>query len=616
MGLGASEDVVRRQLRCLEHRGPDAMGVFSSGPGSVGEARLAVVDLVTGDPPVASEQGRVGAVLNGEIYNFKELRRELLAAGHRLTTQGDTEVVAHLAESLGPVELARRLDGMFAFATWDGLRHRLVLGRDRLGKKPLYYWTNGAVLVFASEVKAVLAHPGTPCRLAPEALPTYLTFGYVPDPGTFFEGISSVPPAHVLVFEPGQPLRLERYWAPAAPGMGDVSPLELALDEAARAVRSKLSAAVQRRLVADVPVGAFLSGGVDSSSVVALMAGSLAGPVPTFTIGFNDREGFDERSYARLVARRYKTDHTELVVHPDATSLVERLVWHYDQPFGDSSALPSFLLSELARRHVTVALSGDGGDELFAGYERFAAALALERLQRLPVRLREGLGRLASGVPPAALPGRARRAQRLLGAAGLPVLEAYLSWARCVPARWQQELLADGWQRVVEGYRRVWDRSRGAELLDRLMLLNLETYLPYDLLAKVDRTSMAHGLEVRSPFLDTALVELALRLPPQAKLRGLSQKRALKLAVSDLLPPQVLHRPKRGFGVPLTRWFREDLRPYVEARLLDPGARVRAYLQPAAVDGLVGGHLSGTADHRDALWALLTLEEFLRKQGW
>ena len=390
---------MRGQLRLLEHRGPDASGVFAAGLGAIGQTRLAVIDLVTGDPPMTSEQGEIGVVLNGEIYNYRELRKGLLGAGHVMASDGDTEVIAHLAEELEPVEVARHLDGMFAFATWDGPRQRLVLGRDRLGKKPLYYWSDGSSLAFASEIKALLANPGVPRRMSIDALPAYLTFGYVPTPRTFFDGIFSVPPAHVLVFEPGSAPRLERYWEPVVPGLGRLAPAQVTLEEAARAVRASLSTAVERRLEADVPLGAFLSGGVDSSSVVALMAGLMSRPVATFTIGFEDTQGFDERPYARAVAERFRTDHTEFVVNPDAAGLVERLVWHHDQPFGDSSALPTYLLSELTRKHVTVALCGDGGDELFAGYERFAGAITLSRLKHLPKPLQASARSLARPSP-------------------------------------------------------------------------------------------------------------------------------------------------------------------------------------------------------------------------
>ena len=394
-------DVVEQQLRLLHHRGPDASGAYERSHAVVAQNRLAIIDLVDGDPPIRTEDGAIGVALNGEIYNFRELREQLLAGGHELATRGDTEVIAHLAEDHDAVALARRLDGMFAFAVWDEDRQRLILGRDRVGKKPLYYWHGDGLLVFASELKAVLAHPSVPRRLEPRAIPAHLMLGYVPTPLTFFEGIVSLPPGHVLTARPGEEPVVEQYWRPRIPGADDVERLELSLPAAAREVRATLERAVERRLVSDVTLGAFLSGGIDSSAIVAIMAGLSDTPVPTFTIGFEDRDGFDERPYARVVASRYGTDHHEEVVAPDAVDLVERLVWHHDQPFGDSSAIPTFLLAEMTRRTATVALSGDGGDELFAGYERFAAALAVGRYQALPRPLRRG-GRRALEL----LPGR------------------------------------------------------------------------------------------------------------------------------------------------------------------------------------------------------------------
>jgi len=602
------------QLQLLRHRGPDSEGAFERAHGSVGQTRLAIIDLITGDPPITDETGTIGVALNGEIYNFRSLRDELRAGGHELTTDGDTEVIAHLAEDHSPVELARRLDGMFAFAAWDDRRQRLVLGRDRLGKKPLYYWAGSGMFVFGSEIKAVLAHPAVPRDLNPGALPAYLTFGYVPTPQTFFEGVLSLPPGHVLSVEPGRPPLIEQYWQPELPGNG-VDRVDLPSAEVAGEVRSLLTAAVERRLVADVPLGAFLSGGIDSSCIVALMAQLSDRPVATFTIGFEDA-GFDERPYARAVAERFRTDHTEFVVKPDAAELIERLVWHHDQPFGDSSALPTYLLAELTRGHVTVALCGDGGDELFAGYERFAAALARQRLADLPGPLRSGLESMSRHLPPGALRGRGRSVRRLLADSGEDPAEAYLSWISYVPLEWRNRLLEAPSDWAIDDYGRVFGASAGAGLLDRLLDLNLRTYLLDDLLPKVDRMSMAHGLEVRSPFLDTSLVEFALRLPDRHRLRGLSLKRVLKSAMKDVLPPEILRRRKHGFGVPLDRWFRTSLREYVDSMLCSPSSRVRHHLVPDAVDELVAEHQRGVADHGHALWTLLTLEVFLRAEGW
>ena len=613
-GLCLDEASVLSQVGLLHHRGPDSCGVHGGSGGMVAQSRLAVIDLVTGDPPITDESGSIGVAFNGEIYNFRALQRELRQRGHDLKTDGDAEVIAHLAEDHEPEVLCRRLDGMFAFALWDERRRRLVLGRDRLGKKPIYYWQGpGRDIVFGSEIKAVLADPRVPHRLAPEAIDAYLAFGYVPSPHTFFEGLRSVPPGHVLVAAAGAAPEARRYWVSQAPDRDDEGRTQPRLADAAAELRRLLRDAVDKRLVADVPVGAFLSGGVDSSAVVALMAGLSTRPVKTFTIGFEDNEGFDERPHARAVSRLFDTEHTEFVVKPDKAELIERLVWHHDQPFGDSSALPTFLLSELTRRHVTVALSGDGADELFGGYERFPAALAVNALQHVPRRLAAAAASAVNRVPSALFAGRAGSMRRLLQRVDEGLPDALLAWVGALSPEWQERLLPGRSRWGELDYHRIWAETEGAATLDRLLLLNLRTYLLDDLLPKVDRMSMAHGLEVRSPLLDDAVVDLAFRLPPALKVRGWSRKRVLKEAVRDLLPAELLHRRKRGFGVPLDRWFRQDLRSYTEGMLSGPDAKIAEVLDGAAVRALVGEHMTGRADHGQGMWALLTLEVFLRR---
>ncbi len=600
----------------LAHRGPDSMGAFGRPGAALAQSRLRIIDLVTGDPPISNEDGSVGVALNGEIYNYRQLRTGLERAGHRFASTGDTEVIAHLGEDIEPVELCRRLDGMFAFALWDDVRQRLVLGRDRFGKKPLYYWTDGRRLVFGSEIKAVVADPAVPRRLDDDALEAYLTFGYVPTPRTFFAGVLSVPPAHVLTFDAGGAIALQQYWALPLPGVDGTETLDIDFEEARREIRRLLCDAVDRRLLADVPLGAFLSGGVDSSAVVAFMARLSPARVRTFTIGFDDTEGFDERPFARQVAARFDTDHTEFVVHPEKAELIERLVEHHDQPFGDSSALPTFLLSELTSHHVTVALSGDGGDEVFAGYERFAAASALDRAHALPGGVVHAAARAVHTLPPTLFGGRIGSIDRMLSRADVDTIDAYQSWLSYVPADWRRRLRPTASDRAQQDYRAKWEESAGATaLLDRLLHLNVGTYLLDDLLPKVDRMAMAHGLEVRSPLLDTELAEFAARLPPTHLVRGISLKRVLKAAVRDLLPPSVLNRRKRGFGVPLDRWFRTDLRSYVEGQLLSPQASIRSHCDGDAVRSLLARHQAGD-NLGHAVWSLLTLELFLRREGW
>lgn len=608
--------LIDRQLELLRHRGPDASGRSGGGPAVIAQNRLAIIDVEGGDPPILNEDATASAVLNGEVYNFRALREELRARGHRFTTGCDTEVIVHLGEDEEPAVLAQRLDGMFAFALWDGRRRRLVLGRDRLGKKPLYYWSGNGAFVFASEIKAVLAHPAVSRELDPGAIPAFLTFGYVPTPRTFYAGVLSVPPGHVLILHPEEAPRLERYWAPRIPRPGGVARRELSLPAAGREVRAALETAVGRRLISDVPLGAFLSGGIDSSAIVGVMSQLVEAPVDTFTIGFEDTEGFDERSHARAVARRHRTNHHEFVVAPDAVDLVERLTWHHDQPFGDSSAIPTYLLCEQTRGHVTVALTGDGGDELFAGYERFIAALAISAYRAIPPGLRRTGSSAIDALPGGLAGGLGAKLQRFLTCAELGLPDAIWAWMSFVDEDDIAALLRshDPW--ALHDYRAIWDSTEGGATLDRLLELNLRTYLLDDLLPKADRMSMAHGLEVRSPLLDRDLLDLAFRLPPRTKVRGLSLKRVLKEAVRDLLPPEILARGKRGFSVPVDRWFREDLRPYVEAHLGARDARVRHHMSGGALDGLLTQHFSGARSRGGALWALLTLEVFLRREGW
>lgn len=604
--------IVAAQIRTLDHRGPDAFGVYEQPGVALAQNRLAVIDLALGNPPISNEDGRVGVVLNGEIYNYRALRATLAADGHRLATHGDTEVIAHLAETASPTQLALQMDGMFAFAVWHEDRGRLVLGRDRLGKKPLYWaQTRRGDFTFASELKALFVHPGVSQQIDEAAIPAYLRFGYVPTPRTFFAGVQSLPPGHVLCLERGGEPHIESYWAVPrrARGRGSID-----VEQGAARVRSELERAVTSRLVADVPLGAFLSGGIDSSAITAIAAQHVDHRLSTFTIGFEDQDGFDERDYARRVAAHVGTDHHEEVVSPDAVNLVEKLAWHYDQPFGDSSAIPTYLLSQMTRRHVTVALSGDGGDELFAGYQRFAGGLAVERFTRAPAPARRTLAGALNRLPEGGAGGRLSYLQRFVSNAGSGLPEAYLNWISFVSDDDRARLVAglDGDFGTAQ-YRALWNETVGCDTLDRLLELNVRTYLLDDLLPKVDRMSMAHGLEVRSPFLDTDLLATAFDLPPRLKIHRLTLKRVLKIAVEDLLPAQILHRSKRGFGVPLDRWFRDDLRSYTASTLGHPRSRLRERLSGPAIDALLAEHWSGRRNLGHTLWTLLTLEVFLRQ---
>jgi asparagine synthase (glutamine-hydrolysing) len=548
-----------------------------------------VIDLATGSQPVTNEAGDVVAVFNGELYNFPELRSELEAKGHRIPGTGDTPVIPHLYEEHGAA-FAERLHGMFAIALWDASRERLVLARDRVGKKPLLYTRlpDGS-LAFASELKALLRLPGLPREVDPAALDAYLALQYVPGPGTALRGVMKVPPGHVLLVEKGTE-RLERYWQ-LKPRAEPVSIAD---------VRNTVTEAVRKRLIADVPLGALLSGGIDSSIVVALMAEASTQPVRTFTVGFGD-PAYDERRWARVVAERFGTQHEELVLELDPEATLPRLAEAYDEPLGDDAALPTYLICELARQHVTVALTGDGGDEAFGGYERYVAHAVTERVPQLPVSpAARGLRRLGSGDRRS----RAIRAARFVELLAAKRAGRYGLLMEVFPLAIREEL----WQREFVPTPVHTQRLLGLTPLTGtrgLQMLDIETYLPGDLLLKSDIASMAHSLELRSPLLDHEVLELGVSL-------GRPRKQALREAFADLLPPETRSRGKLGFGVPLARWFREDLRGFAREVLLDERARRRGQLRPTAVERLLDDHEQGRADHGHRLWCLLMLELWQR----
>ncbi|HET6900041.1 MAG TPA: asparagine synthase (glutamine-hydrolyzing), partial [Vicinamibacteria bacterium] len=563
---------------------------------------LSIIDLsAAANQPLGGEDERVQVLLNGEIYNFQELR-DSLANGHTFRTHGDTEVIAHGYEDRGD-GIIPRLDGMFALAIWDARRRRLVLARDPFGKKPLYYWSDARRLVFGSEIKALLA-AGVPAEMADERLREYLAFGYVPTPATLFRGIRKLPPASLMVVDAQGPSAPRAYWDLAYPPEG----------EAAERVRALLADAVRKRLVSDVPLGVLLSGGVDSSAVAAFMARLVPGRVKTFAVGFEGDAYFDERPHAARVARHLGTEHHESVVAPHAAELMQTLLHHHDEPFGDSSALPTYLVSREARREVTVALNGDGGDEVFAGYDKFWAALLASRIPG-PLRalLRTGARALPEG---AHHHGRLKRVRRFTDKATRPEVERIAGWSMFFDLPEIDALMpaAPGGD-VLASYREALARVEGRSLLSRLLYLNAKTYLLDDLLPKMDRMSMAHALETRSPLLDRALAEYVATLPDALKRRGRHGKVVLKRAVADLLPADILRRRKHGFGVPLGAWFRGELRPMVEDTLL-AGSRLGRRLDAAAIRRIFDDHVAGRADRGHQLWTLLTLELWMRKHAF
>lgn len=600
---------MREMRERLIHRGPDSAGEYLHPCAALGVRRLSIIDLVTGEMPQSNEDGTVWTVFNGEIYNFRELRDELASRGHRFkTASSDTEVIVHLYEELGE-RFVERIDGMFAIAVWDTRRQVLVLARDRLGKKPLLYSERAGRLTFASEHHALLAGLASRPEVDRSAIALYLRLGYVPAPLDAFTGVRKLPPGHVLVWQAGRS-SVSRYWGLPAPGS-----LRIGETEAVEEVRRLLDQAVARRLVADVPVGAFLSGGVDSSGVVASMA-RLSSRVRTFSIGFEEA-AYSELPHARRIAERYATEHHEFIVRPEGVSILPLLARHYGEPFADSSAVPTFHLSRLTREHVTVALNGDGGDELFAGYDRYFAMRLASFLDRIP---RAVAGPLLSGaarlLPDSIVPtDRRRRARRFLLAAALPTRERYLRWLGLFDAGELRELaapdlLAAGPRPATPFDTFVVD---GRDPVASAQALDLQLYLPDDLLAKVDIASMANSLEVRSPFLDRELVEFAVALPTALKLRGAERKYLLKKALADRVPAENMYRRKQGFAAPVGAWFRGDLRAFTEDLLLSDRARARGYFRPERLERLVREHTSGTVDHQHKVWALLMLELWHRE---
>ena len=617
----------------LTHRGPDERGLRHEPQCALGFRRLAILDVVGAHQPMTNEDGSIWVVFNGELYNFPELRRRLETTGHILKTQGDTEVLPHLYEDLG-VDLFAELRGMFAVAIWDRRQRKLILGRDRLGQKPLVYRHEPGRLLFASELKALLTldQATLPRDLDPIALDRYLTYGYVPAPATMLKGARKLPPAHVLEFDArtGR-VRAQRYWEPD----WNREETNLSFPQARDQLRGLLEEAVREQMVSEVPLGAFLSGGVDSTAIVGLMSrhqkANGGPPVRTFSIGFDD-PAFDERRYAREAADFLGTEHREFLVEPNAWRLLPELAATFDEPFADSSALPTYVLSRETRRFVTVALAGDAGDELFQGYDRYRAlalALTLDRLS-------EGTRRFLAGPLARMLPAssraktRLRKAKRLLEAIADPVPVRYARWCSIFQesdraALYHDEALealaqatatldhpaqADPVWVLAAGF----DAAHARDKLTGAMVADLLTYLPGDLLVKVDLASMAHSLECRAPLLDHRVVEFALSLPTGFKRRRpWGAKAVFKASCADLLPPSIQSRPKMGFGVPIDRWFRGPLADEPRAILLDPSSLNRRLFHPEAVERLVNDHLAGRADHAYRLWTLMMLELWFQR---
>jgi asparagine synthase (glutamine-hydrolysing) len=598
---GRDPAALRSMNEALVHRGPDSDGMLLDGPVGLAMRRLSIIDLAGGDQPIANEDGSVHVVQNGEIYNYRELMAGLEQRGHTFSTHSDTEVLVHLYEERGP-RFVEELRGMFAIALWDAGRRRLVLARDRFGIKPLYYATARGVLSFASELKALMRQPELSGEVDLDAVEAFLAFNSIPAPLTIYREARKLPPGHLLVWEGGDP-RVERYARPGPAPAGEQ--LRGSEDELAAELRARLRDSVRAHLVADVPVGVMLSGGVDSSALAALASQESSGRVNTFSIGFEERS-FNELDLARLVAERYGTEHHELVVRPDAAELMHEIAEFFDEPFADSSALPTYLVSKLASEHVKVALSGEGGDELFGGYFTYVADLIAPVVGRPAAALRPLVERLPSSSRRTSLDYMAKRFAR---AAALPPLERHHGWKEIFSAEARAELLGarpGGVRDPLDVYRARYAETAGSEPIARLQDVDIGIYLPDDLLTKIDRASMAHSLEARVPFLDTALADFALALPRRMRVRGLQKKRLLRKAVEPLVPREIVRGRKRGFSIPAAAWLRGELEPFAREVLSPETVRRQGFFDPATVTGVLDRHVSGREDLSRQLWGLMS----------
>jgi asparagine synthase (glutamine-hydrolysing) len=605
--------LLARMCAAIRHRGPDEDGFYVNGAVGLGMRRLAIIDLKSGQQPIHNRDRTAWIVFNGEIYNYRELREQLEKLGHTFYTNSDTEAIVHAYDQYG-ADCPKHLRGMFAFAIWDERTEELFLARDRVGKKPLLYADVNGQFIFGSEFSALLLHPGISKEVDTEAINHYLSFMCVPAPLTAYRAIRKLEPGHSLRWRKGE-IKIERYWQP------DFSKkVDLSEQEAGERAIAILRDAVKVRLMSEVPLGAFLSGGIDSSAVVALMSEESSTPVKTFSIGFEEQD-FSELHHARRVAEHVGADHHEFIVRPDALEVLPILVEHYGEPYADSSAIPTYYVARETRKYVTVALNGDGGDESFAGYERYAAMRLAERYRRIPAVLRETVMRQAIELMPSSPTKRSRirDVKRFIEAASLPKVERYLRWVSTFDARAKQDLYSEEFARQTESASAAnllnpwFARANGSGIVDAALLTDIMTYLPNDLLVKVDIATMANSLEARSPFLDHHVMEFAASLPEKFKLRGLTTKYLLKKILKQLLPAENLDRRKMGFGIPIGHWFRGELQPFLRETLLREASLQRGLFKPEAVKQLVELHTRGERDYSHQLWTLLMLELWFQR---
>lgn len=612
-GSDVDEALLARMCAAIRHRGPDDDGFYVNGPVGLAMRRLSIIDLQGGRQPIHNQDRTAWIVFNGEIYNYLELRKKLEELGHTFYTNSDTEAIIHCYDQYG-IDCPKHLRGMFAFAIWDERTEELFLARDRVGKKPLLYAEVNGQFLFGSEFSALLLHPGITRDIDTEALDHYLSFMCVPAPLSAYRAIRKLEPGHSLRWRKGE-ISIERYWQPDF-----THKIEISEQEAGERAIEVLREAVRVRLMSEVPLGAFLSGGIDSSAVVALMSEESSERVKTFSIGFEEQD-FSELHHARRVAEHVGSDHHEFIVRPDAMEVLPLLVEHYGEPYADSSAIPTYYVARETRRHVTVALNGDGGDESFAGYERYAAMRLAEKYRRLPALLRGSIVEQAVALIPGSESRRSRLrdAKRFLEVASLPRVERYLRWVSVFDANAKRDLYSTSFQEETKNVhaRALLDpwfvRANGAGIVDATLLADIMTYLPNDLLVKVDIATMAVSLEARSPFLDHKVIEFAASLPERLKLRGLTSKYLLKRVLKQLLPAENLRRPKMGFGVPISHWLRGEMQPFMRETILSEKAFRRGFFKPEAVKQLVELHTRGEREYSQKLWTLLMLEQWFQR---
>ena len=606
------EEIIAKMCQTLYHRGPNDRGFYLGDRALFGMRRLSIIDLASGQQPVVNENNTIWAVFNGEIYNFREIRADLKQRGHVFKTKGDSEVIVHAYEEYGD-DCVEHFNGMFAFAVWDEPRQRLLIMRDRLGIKPLFYWANREALIFGSEIKAILAHPMVDRALDHQAIDQFLSLEYIPGPRTIFKDIHKLAPGHKLVHQDGN-IKIEQYWQiPFKPVVGDE-------DECAEILYELLKDAVQKQLVSDVPLGAFLSGGIDSSTIVALMSQVSPEMVHTFSIGFEDST-YNELPYARAVAKHFGTNHYEEVIQPDFLEMAERLVGHMDEPFGDFSMFPTYLVSELASRYVKVVLSGDGGDELFGGYDTYLAQQLDGYYHKLPSILRYNLfPAVMDRIPPQrAKKGLINKAKRLVEGSVLPPELQHTRWMiftsdadKTILYRpeFASSLVDGGPADLLQKY---FYQAAARDPLAQQQYVDIKTYLVDDILTKVDRMSMAASIEARVPLLDHRIVEMAVNLPARMKLQRGQTKVILRKAMKPYLPEAVLKKPKQGFSIPIKHWLSGPLKPLMIDLLSEDTLRRRAYFQPDTVSNWIKEHLEERANHSHRLWALMVLELWTQK---